>query len=236
MRWLNRDPIEEDGGLNLYGFVGNSALDSIDLFGNLATIVLAGKKGDGAAFAQVKKETAAALRKNFVISRFMHHFSQHTYECLQKKNKVRFNGIPFTGTIVEYRKKIDRELKSAVKQCANYSESIKTLSEDVGLSTESYDYVVYAAHGVEGWRDKQSTIVWFTDGLKGQKELRATVMKEMAKSKGAKIFLSCYQSWNGKGNRPPEAREIMTIQPPLLKSNGELDYIPMRITSGRMGE
>ena len=23
MRWLNRDPIEEDGGLNLYGFCGN---------------------------------------------------------------------------------------------------------------------------------------------------------------------------------------------------------------------
>ncbi len=29
-RWLSRDPIEEDGGLNLYGFVDNSPLDSID--------------------------------------------------------------------------------------------------------------------------------------------------------------------------------------------------------------
>ena len=30
MRWLNRDPIEEDGGLNLYGFCGNDAIFSQD--------------------------------------------------------------------------------------------------------------------------------------------------------------------------------------------------------------
>ena len=30
MRWLNRDPIGEEGGLNLYGFCGNSAVDNTD--------------------------------------------------------------------------------------------------------------------------------------------------------------------------------------------------------------
>ena len=30
MRWLNRDPIEESGGLNLYGFCGNNPLSKID--------------------------------------------------------------------------------------------------------------------------------------------------------------------------------------------------------------
>ena len=30
MRWLNRDPIEEDGGLNLYGFCGNNAVWRFD--------------------------------------------------------------------------------------------------------------------------------------------------------------------------------------------------------------
>ena len=34
-RWLNRDPIEEEGGLNLYAFVLNSPLDYIDLKGNV---------------------------------------------------------------------------------------------------------------------------------------------------------------------------------------------------------
>jgi RHS repeat-associated protein len=32
-RWINRDPIEEQGGLNLYGFVGNDAVNWVDLLG-----------------------------------------------------------------------------------------------------------------------------------------------------------------------------------------------------------
>jgi hypothetical protein len=31
--WLNRDPIEEEGGINLYGFVGNDPIDEWDAFG-----------------------------------------------------------------------------------------------------------------------------------------------------------------------------------------------------------
>ena len=33
MRWLNRDPIEENGGLNLYGFCGNNAQSFYDVMG-----------------------------------------------------------------------------------------------------------------------------------------------------------------------------------------------------------
>jgi len=32
-RWPSRDPIEEEGGLNLYGFVGNDGLGKIDVLG-----------------------------------------------------------------------------------------------------------------------------------------------------------------------------------------------------------
>jgi len=32
-RWLNRDPIKEDGGVNLYGFVFNAAVNLVDPFG-----------------------------------------------------------------------------------------------------------------------------------------------------------------------------------------------------------
>jgi len=32
-RWINRDPIEEKGGLNLYGFVGNDGVNKWDIFG-----------------------------------------------------------------------------------------------------------------------------------------------------------------------------------------------------------
>ncbi len=32
-RWLNRDPIGEDGGVNVYGFVGNTSIATYDLLG-----------------------------------------------------------------------------------------------------------------------------------------------------------------------------------------------------------
>jgi len=32
-RWINRDPIREDGGLNLYGMVGNSPTNAVDEYG-----------------------------------------------------------------------------------------------------------------------------------------------------------------------------------------------------------
>ncbi len=38
MRWLNRDPIEEKGGVNLYGFCGNDSVCNIDKFGLMGSI------------------------------------------------------------------------------------------------------------------------------------------------------------------------------------------------------
>jgi RHS repeat-associated protein len=36
-RWPSRDPIEERGGLNLYGFVGNNGLSDFDILGQFAS-------------------------------------------------------------------------------------------------------------------------------------------------------------------------------------------------------
>ena len=38
MRWLNRDPIREDGGMNLYGFCGNSPICNFDSLGEKIAI------------------------------------------------------------------------------------------------------------------------------------------------------------------------------------------------------
>jgi hypothetical protein len=37
-RWLSKDPIEESGGVNLYGFVKNDSVNSVDVLGMLSTI------------------------------------------------------------------------------------------------------------------------------------------------------------------------------------------------------
>ncbi|TAE93461.1 MAG: RHS repeat-associated core domain-containing protein [Verrucomicrobia bacterium] len=39
-RWINRDPIEERGGLNLYGFVGNDGLNRWDFLGNIPSLLM----------------------------------------------------------------------------------------------------------------------------------------------------------------------------------------------------
>jgi RHS repeat-associated protein len=33
-KWINRDPIEETGGVNVYGFVGNDGVNTLDYLGN----------------------------------------------------------------------------------------------------------------------------------------------------------------------------------------------------------
>src|SRR5690606_20285317 len=39
-KWINRDPIAESGGLNLYGFVGNGSVNAIDPYGLVASVVI----------------------------------------------------------------------------------------------------------------------------------------------------------------------------------------------------
>ena len=45
-RWPSRDPIEERGGINLYGFIGNSGVDKWDILGNECCCVYICTKAD----------------------------------------------------------------------------------------------------------------------------------------------------------------------------------------------
>ena len=38
-RWPSRDPIGEEGGINLYGFLGNRSINTYDILGNAAPVV-----------------------------------------------------------------------------------------------------------------------------------------------------------------------------------------------------
>jgi len=44
MRWLNRDPIEEEGGLNLYGFCVNNPVNRLDADGRKVQVTQSGKE------------------------------------------------------------------------------------------------------------------------------------------------------------------------------------------------
>jgi len=65
-RWISRDPIEEAGGLNLYGMVGNDPVNSVDLLGlvdyessDVAMFAAADGAGRSAIMAEYHKYRAA---------------------------------------------------------------------------------------------------------------------------------------------------------------------------------
>ncbi|MFZ9940501.1 MAG: RHS repeat-associated core domain-containing protein [Bacteroidia bacterium] len=39
-KWPSRDPIEEEGGVNLYGFVGNGGVNGVDVLGQYSPMVI----------------------------------------------------------------------------------------------------------------------------------------------------------------------------------------------------
>jgi uncharacterized protein RhaS with RHS repeats len=55
-RWPNRDPIEEEGGYNLYGFVGNDGVNNLDNRG--LDMVSACREGSDKIFWDITKETS----------------------------------------------------------------------------------------------------------------------------------------------------------------------------------
>ena len=52
-RWLNRDPLEEGGGVNVYGFVGNNGVSQFDV--------------DGLWFKEFFRDTASRFYDNYVM-------------------------------------------------------------------------------------------------------------------------------------------------------------------------
>ncbi len=62
-RWLSRDPIEESGGLNLYGMVGNDPISFVDPLG-LALYAFDGTKNDGYKQEAVGNETNVFILHN----------------------------------------------------------------------------------------------------------------------------------------------------------------------------
>ena len=80
-RWTNRDSIAERGGLNLYGMVGNDAVNSVDYLGNLANprsetasvdaSITGGSATEAAETAKMFSELAGSTAKEAAASDLM---------------------------------------------------------------------------------------------------------------------------------------------------------------------
>ncbi|NLT71024.1 MAG: RHS repeat-associated core domain-containing protein, partial [Verrucomicrobiaceae bacterium] len=83
-RWLGRDPVEEEGGVNLYGFVGNEPIGRVDRLGLLST----GKFIDwyfnagGATYDIVAQGELSALKG--VLSGFLADYEQEAWDAIKR--------------------------------------------------------------------------------------------------------------------------------------------------------
>lgn len=102
-RWLSRDPIEERGGKNLYGFARNDAIDHWDRFGKCVNSS-GGKKSFGGGFrfdaGQNHADVSVAVAdKNYcnadeisVVFNFFTHFDETTDDMLKQTAEFTCNG------------------------------------------------------------------------------------------------------------------------------------------------
>ncbi|MBK8915070.1 MAG: RHS repeat-associated core domain-containing protein [Phycisphaerales bacterium] len=60
-RWINRDPIEEEGGPNLHSFVTNGPLDRIDSFGLQESTGAGGGVGTGGTLSALREAAGRAI-------------------------------------------------------------------------------------------------------------------------------------------------------------------------------
>ena len=235
-RWLSRDPIEEDGSVNLTSFLDNNPVANIDPLGNLVIIVLAGveqaQKPEDSAFLQTKNYLTQALRKNQEIMRRLEKLPEATYNCLRDKELIFFDGQRFKGSLDAFKKQVNREFNSVLRIEANYTQSLNALANYSMYATEPHDYVVYAAHGEPAWGDdpsnKNMTDIFYQDGLKTQRNALMQARNSMRNQVGTKLIVSCYQTWDGIGQRPSDKAEKLRITPPSLTTTGEISYVPLK--------
>ena len=66
-RWLNRDPIEERGGVNIYGFVGNDPVVSVDILGRVAFNFGGGVGASGTLFLPAAGPVSTGLSVSYSV-------------------------------------------------------------------------------------------------------------------------------------------------------------------------
>ncbi len=89
-RWINRDPLGEEGGLNLYGFIKNDSVNLTDLLGLISNCLGYAMNGDPGTFSQPDDGESMIdhLNQEGWTCKPIQNASQCKCECNQEKNIV----------------------------------------------------------------------------------------------------------------------------------------------------
>ena len=216
-RWISRDPIGEDGGLNLVSFCNNGPLSVFDYLGTLI-IVFSGGGGNDTADVVADTQNQFESAKNDIetfAENIEKYVSEDRYSDLQTLNKVSFNNIPFPGTRTQYLKKIRREKQSFFQPCVD--NSIDAYIRRIATSAaryvrEPYDMVGVSIHGQDNSTATAPTDMVVLEGPAGQdiipqiafyRQLSGVLSR--IKFSGQLVIVSCFQEYHT--SYPPDIQE-----------------------------
>ena len=171
-RWPSRDPIEEVGGINLYGFVGNDPVRRLDFLGRKIVAVVIPKP------EEISSHTGDSVEWNtdpFYIN-VARRLTNSIRDAVEKKRgefdnailelrdvtpskwtqnwKFTIDGKEIIEPIAEAKHLIRRELDSQAYvryvDASTYQTFFNTNLVGLGLDTKDYDSKFLAVHGSEG--------------------------------------------------------------------------------------
>lgn len=170
-RWPSRDPIEEDGGVNLYGFVGNDGVNRVDVLG-MFPFSAWGRSHMTARMHEGRDEMKKTLAHEEKIGGMVDGISQLWYET---------SGVP-----VEV-----RESETALGQYISGSivgqRHFRIPSDGVSVRTAIHESV-HAFYDVGGWGDKgadERRAYWTEELYKSYDTIEAEVKRLEKHGKGS---------------------------------------------------
>jgi hypothetical protein len=196
--WPNRDPIEEQGGYNLYVFVGNNGVKEVDLNGMRIYVVWVEKN-----ITQAKiNETITA--GNEICDKAIEHLNKigdAEYIELQKDGKILFNKEEFNGTKAELVAKIERE-KLSSGTAVNDDDASQGLLQVIALISgnkdgldQDYDEMGMVAHGYYDHNDQWAGKIKI-GGSAVSTQTVVTTFTQAYPGPGKRVMVSCGLSMN----------------------------------------
>lgn len=188
-RWPSRDPIEEEGGVNLYGFVGNDGVNEWDLLGlltksdecsekkhvgNYKSVAftlnvqflrgsLVMKDPNSIVLGFIKKKIEKAPKADDALKPYL-----DVIRNASKNTKTDLSALGLIWTMIDGAVVLDIKMEASAEVCA---ETCTKTGDDI-----TYSYSFVAANGI-GMR---STVVSIINNPKEAADEFKTVMEEAA--------------------------------------------------------
>jgi len=197
-RFLNRDPIGESGGLNLYSFVGNNPVNKVDPHGLMLLMLDIGQNDVSYEALSKNKIHFGSLFVDKMLSD-MDKVSESEFNVAVQNKQVKLNGNTFTGTREEYINIIRREKQSQYvsDKTGQYTNTLETLRGMAAKATADYDYVGVAVHGGISGRTPTGRMDFNNEWIAKSIAIPALTAAGKPANPNAKFLLvSCHQTWN----------------------------------------